>query len=118
MVPLVNSIPCRYATPSPEFSLRRTPFLAPSLRLLTLRLKTFKPLPSASPARSGSIIFCLPPTLEAGESSAAQASAAITRTRLFIAFLRFLLVVGEPLSTGGHDGHGCGPLGIAEHLPS
>src|SRR5713226_8046368 len=61
MVSLVNSIPGRYATPSPGFSLRRTPFLAPSLRLLTLRLKTFKPLPSAR-------ISCESPVLAEGRA--------------------------------------------------
>src|SRR5882724_5332803 len=57
MVPLPNWIPRKYATPSPGLLLRRTPFLVPSLRLLTPRLKTATSL--------GSMARCCAATLEA-----------------------------------------------------
>src|SRR3989442_5481336 len=68
MVPLLNSIPLRYATPSPGCSLSRTPFLVPSLRLLTLRLKTWTSL--------GSMARCCAARLEAANR--------ITRAGIFI----------------------------------
>src|SRR2546429_1863994 len=68
MVPLLNSIPLRYATPSPGCSLSRTPFLVPSLRALTLRLKTWTSL--------GSMVRCCAATLEAANRT--------TRAGMFI----------------------------------
>ena len=71
MAPLPNSIPVTYAPPSPGASDRWSPFRAPSVRLLAVRLKTFRPLPSDSAARSGSIAFFCPEILAGAERATA-----------------------------------------------
>src|SRR6266581_4579730 len=85
MVPLPSSIPRRYATPSPGLSLRRRPFLVPSLRLLTRRLKTWTSL--------GSMDRCCAATLEAANRT--------TRAGMFI---------GAPLLNWAHSYHSCSTL--------
>src|SRR5713226_7469479 len=74
MVPLPNSIPRRYATPSPGLAVRRRPFLVPSLRLLALRLKTWTSL--------GSMARCCAARLEAANRT--------TRAGMFIGAPLFL----------------------------
>ena len=70
MVPLANSIPGRYAGHSPSASLRRTPFRAPSVIRLMVRLEGFTPFPSAREAQVGLDRFLLPGNPEgSGESN-------------------------------------------------
>src|SRR5262249_47104624 len=90
MVPLANVMSGKYATPSPRASLIRTPFFAPSLKLLRLRLKTWKPFFSAIAKRSGWLVFCWTAPLEVSESPARPANVEMTKSRLFMILLQDL----------------------------